>query len=76
MSNRTGFLYDERYQEHLTGNYHPEMPDRLPAVYKGLEDEGLLERLTLIKATTADLKWVARCARHPMRLHCWRSAVF
>jgi acetoin utilization deacetylase AcuC-like enzyme len=58
MSNRTGFLYDERYQEHLTGNYHPEMPDRLPAVYKGLEDEGLLERLTLIKATTADLKWV------------------
>jgi acetoin utilization deacetylase AcuC-like enzyme len=34
------------------------MPDRLPAVYKGIEDAGLLERLTLIKATTADLKWV------------------
>jgi acetoin utilization deacetylase AcuC-like enzyme len=58
MSNRTGFLYDERYQEHLTGNYHPEMPDRLPAVYKGIEEAGLLERLILIKATTADLKWV------------------
>ena len=58
MSNRTGFLYDERYQEHLTGNYHPEVPDRLPAVYKGIEDAGLLERLTLIKATPADLKWV------------------
>ena len=58
MSNRTGFLYDERYQEHLTGNYHPEMPDRLPAVYKGIEDAGLLDRLKLIKATTADLKWV------------------
>jgi len=58
MSKRTGFLYDERYQEHLTGNYHPEVPDRLPAVYKGIEDAGLLERLTLIKATPADLKWV------------------
>ena len=58
MSNRTGFLYDERYQQHRTGNYHPEVPDRLPAVYKGIEEAGLLERLTLIKATAADLKWV------------------
>ncbi|MGD2038283.1 MAG: histone deacetylase [Desulfobacterales bacterium] len=58
MSNRTGFLFDERYRQHLTGDYHPEVPDRLPAVYKGIEDAGLLERLTLIKATPADLKWV------------------
>ncbi len=58
MSNRTGFLYDERYQQHLTGNYHPEVPDRLPAVYKGIAEAGLLEKLTLIKATPADLKWV------------------
>jgi len=58
MSNRTGFLYDERYQQHLTGNYHPEVPDRLPAVYKGIEDAGLIEKLTLIKATPADLAWV------------------
>jgi len=58
MSKRTGFLYDERYQQHLTGNYHPEVPDRLPAVYKGIEDAGLIEKLMLIKATPADLKWV------------------
>ena len=58
MSNRTGFLYDERYQQHLTGNYHPEVPDRLPSVYKGIEDAGLLEELTLIKAVPASLKWV------------------
>jgi len=58
MSNRTGFLYDERYREHLTGNYHPEVPDRLPAVYQGIEAAGLLEKLTLIKAVPADLKWV------------------
>ncbi|MGD8343752.1 MAG: histone deacetylase [Desulfobacterales bacterium] len=58
MSKRTGFLYDDRYQEHLTGNYHPEVPDRLPAVYKGIQEAGLLEQLTLIKAVPADLKWV------------------
>ncbi len=58
MSKRTGFLYDERYQQHLTGNYHPEVPDRLPAVYKGIGDAGLLEKLTLIEATPADLEWV------------------
>ena len=55
---KTGFLYDDRYQEHLTGNYHPEMPDRLPAVYRGIQEAGLLEQLTLIKAVPADLKWV------------------
>ena len=58
MRKRTGFLYDERYQQHLTGNYHPEVPDRLPSIYKGIEDAGLLEKLTLIEATPADLKWV------------------
>jgi acetoin utilization deacetylase AcuC-like enzyme len=58
MSNRTGFLYDDKYQEHLTGNYHPEVPDRLPAVYRGIQEAGLLEQLTLIKAVPADLKWV------------------
>jgi acetoin utilization deacetylase AcuC-like enzyme len=58
MSNRTGFLYDERYQQHLTGNYHPEIPDRLPAVYKGIAEAGLLEKLTLIQAVAADLKWI------------------
>ena len=58
MSNKTGFLYDDRYQQHRTGSYHPEIPDRLPAVYKGIQDAGLLEQLTLIEAVPADLKWV------------------
>ena len=58
MRNKTGFLYDDKYQQHLTGNYHPEIPDRLPAVYKGIQDAGLLEQLILIKAVPADLKWV------------------
>jgi acetoin utilization deacetylase AcuC-like enzyme len=56
--NRTGFLYDDRYQMHRVGNYHPEVPDRLPAVYKGIADAGLLSRLTLIKAQLPDMKWI------------------
>jgi acetoin utilization deacetylase AcuC-like enzyme len=56
--NKTGFLYDERYKQHLTGIYHPEIPDRLCAVYTGIKEAGLLEQLTLIKAVEADLKWV------------------
>lgn len=58
MSRRTGFLYDDRYQQHLTGNYHPEVPDRLPAVFRGIQEAGLLEQLRWIKAVPADLKWV------------------
>jgi acetoin utilization deacetylase AcuC-like enzyme len=55
---KTGFLYDERYQLHTTGNYHPEVPDRLSCVYEGIKTAGLLPRLTLIKASRADLKWI------------------
>jgi acetoin utilization deacetylase AcuC-like enzyme len=58
MRNRTGFLYDERYQQHLTGGFHPEVPDRLPSVYKGIQEAGLLSKLTLIKASQAELRWV------------------
>ena len=64
MSKKTGFLYDERYQQHLTGNYHPEVPDRLPSVYKGIEESGLLKELTLIEAAPADLKWVETVHDH------------
>ncbi len=55
---KTGFLYDLRYLLHETGPYHPEVPERLQAIYKGIEQAGLLTRLTRIKATPVDLKWV------------------
>ncbi len=45
---KTGFLYDERYQLHLTGDYDPEMPDRLPCVYRGIQEAGLLSRLIMV----------------------------
>jgi acetoin utilization deacetylase AcuC-like enzyme len=56
--NKTGFLYDERFLQHKTGLFHPEIPDRLPAVYKGIAEAGLLSKLTLIAARSAELKWV------------------
>ena len=56
--NRTGFLFDKRYQLHTTGHYHPEVPDRLPSVYSGIEEAGLLSKLVLIKASMPDMKWI------------------
>ena len=38
---KTGFLFDRRYLLHETGAYHPEVPARLEAVYKGIEEGGL-----------------------------------
>lgn len=55
---RTGYLHDNRYLLHDTGPYHPEMADRLTAVYNGIRDAGLLDRLTLIPAVRTDLKWI------------------
>jgi acetoin utilization deacetylase AcuC-like enzyme len=56
--NRTGFLYDERYQQHKTGHYHPEVPARLVQIYQGIKDAGLLSKLIPIEASPADLKWI------------------
>ena len=56
--NKTGFLYDERYQLHKTGRYHPEVPDRLPSVFKGIQEAGLLSKLIHIEACPADMKWI------------------
>jgi acetoin utilization deacetylase AcuC-like enzyme len=50
---KTGFLYDERFLLHRTGPEHPESPERLLAIYRGVEEAGLLSKLTLIKASRA-----------------------
>ncbi len=55
---RTGFLYDWRFQLHDTGPYHPEVPERLEMIYKGIEDAGLLPHLKLIAAQRALMKRV------------------
>jgi acetoin utilization deacetylase AcuC-like enzyme len=56
---RTGFLFDERFLLHDTGPYHPEVPERLNAIYHGISQAGLLDKLTLIGASQPDLKWIA-----------------
>ena len=55
---KTGFLYDERYLLHDTGPNHPEKPERLKAIYRGIKDAGLLSKLTLFQAEPADMKWI------------------
>ncbi len=55
---RTGFVYDERYMLHKTGSFHPEIPDRIPAVIEGIKKSELLSKLTLIEPVEPDLKWI------------------
>jgi acetoin utilization deacetylase AcuC-like enzyme len=55
---KTGFLYDPRYLLHDTGPYHPEVPERLEAIYQGIEDAGLLPNLVQIQGERADLRWI------------------
>jgi len=56
--NKTGFLYDERYQLHKTGRYHPEIPERLARIYQGIQEAGLLSHLTRIEASPADMRYI------------------
>lgn len=55
---KTGFLHDENYKKHLTGNYHPEIPARLDAIYKGISSADYFNKLHFIKAAPAEQKWI------------------
>ncbi|MBF0528031.1 MAG: histone deacetylase [Deltaproteobacteria bacterium] len=55
---KTGLLYDERYMLHKTGPDHPECPERLAAIYQGLQQGGLLNKLVRIPAHEADRQWI------------------
>ena len=55
---KTGYLHDNRYLLHDTGPYHPEMAERLTAIYNGIQQAGLLDKLTLFPAVRADIKWI------------------
>ncbi|MCS7072340.1 MAG: histone deacetylase [Anaerolinea sp.] len=39
----TGFVSSPRFVEHQTGPHHPERPDRIRAIYRGLSDARLLD---------------------------------
>jgi len=55
---KTGFLIDDRYALHNTADWHPEHPARIGAVFKGVRDAGLLDKIKLIKAEAADQRWI------------------
>ncbi len=55
---RTGFVYDDRYLLHDTGEYHPESPERLKVIRKRLSDSGILEKLIQIGACKANQRWI------------------
>lgn len=55
---KTGFVFDDKYLEHVTGDWHPENSERLRAIKKGLTESGLLERLIAIEATPANQRWI------------------
>jgi acetoin utilization deacetylase AcuC-like enzyme len=57
---KTGFLYDERFLLHDTGPDHPEVPERLLAVFQGIESAGLIPNLTMIRAHRSDLRWIEK----------------
>jgi acetoin utilization deacetylase AcuC-like enzyme len=63
--NKTGFLFDERYQQHKTGRYHPEVPTRLTQIFQGIEEAGLLSKLIPLEAVAADLKWIELVHERP-----------
>ncbi len=47
---KTGLLFDERYLLHETGPYHPEVPERLLAIFRGLKEADLISKIIPIKA--------------------------
>jgi acetoin utilization deacetylase AcuC-like enzyme len=58
----TGFLYDDIYLKHLSGNSgHPERPERLTAIWNGLQKAGLINNMYRIaprRATDNELALV------------------
>ncbi len=55
----TGLVTDERYRLHDTGPGHPERADRLVAIDKRLDADGLLKRTERIKPTPAQIDTIA-----------------
>lgn len=55
---KTGFIYDDRYLQHTTFENHPECPERLKAIYQGLSNSGILEKLIPIEAEPANKRWI------------------
>jgi len=54
----TGFLYDERYLEHLSGEGHPESPSRLTKTVEFLEKQAWFKELHSLTPRHAEEEWL------------------
>ncbi|KAG1366775.1 putative Histone deacetylase 5 [Cocos nucifera] len=56
-----GLLYDERMCRHATpdGKSHPENPERIRAIWRKLESEGIPQRCLVLRAKEAEDKYIA-----------------
>jgi len=56
---QTGFVYEDVFLEHRTGEGFPERPDRLRSIVKRLEDTGLRAKMTPVKPLPDPVDWIA-----------------
>jgi len=73
----TGFVYDPRFLQHVTGPNHPERPHRLTAIVAHLRQTGLWEQLHHLSFEPAEVATVCRIhdPAYLQRLHasCWNN---
>ncbi len=62
---KTGFLYQEIYLQHRTGEGFPESPQRLEAIVRRLREKGLLSRLVEVKPSGNPLEWIPAVHSYP-----------
>ena len=58
---KAGFLIDDRFRNHITGNRHPESPGRLTCIQQAIDDFGATQRWQRIETRPAllnQLEWV------------------
>ena len=50
---KTGIVRDERYKNHVPGDFHPESPERLDVVYSMLEEPDMSNKFQEVEARIA-----------------------
>jgi acetoin utilization deacetylase AcuC-like enzyme len=55
-----GFVYDDEYLKHDTGPEHPERPERLRAIVRHLNQNGMLKNLRQLHPVSASLDWIQK----------------
>ena len=70
----TGLVYHPIFLEHDTGRMHPECPERLRAILKRLDADGLRQELAAIPPREAERVWLER-VHTPRHLRDLRDGV-